>query len=120
MRSDYLAGYPVGIEFKSKPEGWKNTRDHGFYLPAKSNKEVTKEFQALPSIHTSEANEILGFRMQMVGNRYYQSPGLSVMENFALVSVANACDFTPNEEMTEILESEFIKLQNEAEAKEPA
>lgn len=110
LRSDFLAGFPVGVEFKVKPNGWKNTRDHGFYLPAKANKLVLTEFDSLPSIDKSELNDIVGFKRQTNENRYYGSPGIQIHNEFALLNVSNDCKFTPNEDMVEILESEFVAL----------
>jgi hypothetical protein len=115
---DCIAGGLAGIEMKTKLEGWRyaSKNHYGFYYPRriKQNKEVLDRIENLPVLTYNDLNEIVSFDQQASGMRWFNCPGVDWRDEYILLHIDNDCYFTPNADMVEILESEYIKLKQEA------
>lgn len=109
-----ISGGLAGIKMETKPDGWKNasTQYYGFYIPKinKANKHLLDRIELLPTVRHEDLNAIVGFEMQSSGRRWFNCPGVHWTKEYVLLEVDNECDFTPNCDMIEILESEYVKL----------
>jgi hypothetical protein len=123
----YVAGDLIGIRFAQKPEGWTKIRSNhsSFFCPkssVKGNKDLLDRIAAIPKVMTWELNDCIGFKPQRVGLTQYTSIGVKWGNEFHLVHVPEAADYTPLNDVIEILGSEYkrLELQLEEERKEVA
>lgn len=123
----YAGGRGVGggiraLCYREKPEGFKLVQHPDYYYPKvslKVNRGLVDEIAALPVVHNSDLNALLGFASGMTideatgGFRHTMSPGIRWDEmalDFALVDTgAGTCK--PHQDLIEILESEYLALQ---------
>jgi len=109
-----LAGGIRAFQFKEKPENWKtveNTYDCFYPKICKQNKELLDKISKLPIVKIEELNDIVGFKSQFHGNRFYKTVGISwVNKNFILIDVYEECEYKPKKDMIEITFSEYKKL----------
>lgn len=110
-----LAGGISGIKMPLKPEGWKDAskNHHNYFYPKinKSNKDVLDKINALPILKYKDLNDIVGFSFQSHGMTWFNCPGIYWGKEYILMDVNDQCNFCPNEDMIEILGSEYIKLK---------
>ncbi len=118
--SHALAGGISAIQFFEKPEGWVKVgrKNQSAYMPnAKRNKEIYDRIHALPVVHHKEMNDITGYQTQTYtkgdGIVFSHTNGLFYSKDCFLIEVDNEAKFTPNQDMVEIVTSEFMKLKNE-------
>lgn len=113
-RAHVVAGGISGIKLDSKPNGWKGThRDYyGYYIPkiSKANREISNKIASLPVVSHDDLNAVVGFHEHYKDGRWYTSPALNWGDDYVLLHTSPGCDFTPNADMIEILESEYVKL----------
>ncbi|WP_285055169.1 hypothetical protein [Pedobacter ginsengisoli] len=119
--SFHIAGGLSGVKMASKPDGWRDASKnyYGYFFPKinKVNKPILDKIKALPVVSYDDLNKIVGFSFQSHDMTWFNCPGVIWKEELILMEVDYRCSFTPNEDMTEILESEFMKLKNESDAK---
>lgn len=121
----YIAGDLIGIWFAQKPDGWTEIRSkhRNFFCPkssVKGNKPLLERIAAIPKVKTSELNECVGFKPQRVDLTQYNSIGVEWGSEFHLIEVPDDADYTPLDDIIEVLGSEYkrLKLQLEEERKE--
>lgn len=106
-----IAGIPMA---EGKPDGWKLVASGygNMCLPkmTKENKPILDKIASLPIISYEELNSIVGFEEQCQGFVWFAKPGVTWVEKCVLLDVDDRCDFKPNEDMIEILTSEFYSL----------
>lgn len=112
---DCISGGLSGIKMETKPNGWKNAskKYEGFYIPKinKANQELLDRIEALETVKYEDLNAVVGFEMQARGMRWFNCPGVHWTKEYVLLDVQNECEFNPNSDMIEILESEYMKLK---------
>lgn len=112
----HLAGGIFGIKMPDKPDGWKDaSKNHyNFFFPKinKANKPILDKINSLPILKHKDLNDILSFEFQSSGFTWYNCPGVEWGKEYILLNVDDNCYFTPNEDMIEILGSEYIKLKD--------
>lgn len=113
-----IGGGIAGVEFKEKPEGWKMVGEkyQKLFMPKADQKELWKKIKALPVIEYDELNKIVGFdgpqtAIDSRGIAWINSVGMVWGTQYMLMEVAKGCKFKPNKDMTEIVESEYQKLE---------
>lgn len=118
-----LAGGIASIYFDKQPEGWARAGNKGdnLYVPKKrkSNKELIEEMEKLPRVKYEELNSIVGFKQQerpnpdRPGRGFIKTlcPRMFYRKDYHLMEIEKGLKFKLNEDMVEILESEFIKLE---------
>ena len=105
-----LSGGLSGVSMKKKPDGYRPVKGYyGYYFPkqCKANKEILDRIAALPSVGVNELNSIVGFEEQSHGLTWYTRPAVNLRDEYALIKISENCEFTPNEDMIEILDSEY-------------
>lgn len=117
-KSNKLAGGLSAIEFETKPEGYKvvGERWQGLYYPKVSNKADLVLINGLPTIEYNELNSIVQFTgMQFVpyggGLACIHTVGLIFGDDVMLINVEKGCEYTPPNDVVEILASEYNKLE---------
>lgn len=112
-----IAGGLEGIWFETKPEFWKLThRDwHNFFCPkiCKQTEDVRERINALPEVKYEDLNKIVGFKYQVVNLTWHNIPGVVWGDDLCLLNVDSNCEFTPNGDMVEILDSEYKQIEKE-------
>ena len=91
-----------------------------------ANATIWKEIEELPTISYEEWNKTIGFKPSFgmdsseQGFAHYKSFGLGVhfKKGYALVVLHNNAEYKPKPGMTEILESEFVRLDKEIREQE--
>lgn len=119
-----LGGGIDAIEFEEKPENWKSVGEkwQNLFFPksCKENKAILEKINALPIVKKSELNEIVGFKAPQTvssanGIGWVETVGLVVGKEDILLSITEGVKFEPNQDMKEILNSEFEQLQTKIE-----
>jgi hypothetical protein len=112
------AGGIDAIEFDEKPEDWKvmGKPHQNLFYPKAKNKELLQKISALPKVKRSEIAELLGFKIQAIsssdgGLMMVSCPRTILRKEFVLIDMPTECKYTPVDGMTEILESEFVRLR---------
>lgn len=119
--SGSVTGIIIGIEFNEKPEGFKQMgeRYQKIYFPkssVKANADLIRRISEIEVINPEELNDIVGFKGPQTlansdGFQWVRMPGIIFGKECILMEVPNKCKFIPNEDTIEILESEFVSLQ---------
>lgn len=118
-RSHVLAGGIAAIQFDSKPEGYKVVgREHEMlFYPKAKNKHDLALINKLPVIEYDELNCIVNFEAPQTyssenGLFWINTVGISFGSSFILIDVPKECKYSPNPDIIEILESEYMELYN--------
>lgn len=117
-----LAGGISALSFKEKPKGYKKVWDEGYYpaLRSKAGQALAERLEALPTVSYEELNTIVGFEKQYLpaptghGRRVLFCPGLYWAKDCVLLTMDDACRFTPPAGMQEITTTEFHQIKKEA------
>lgn len=114
-----LVGGIGGIQFDSKPEGYKviGKEWQNFYYPKVSNKKDLKLIENLPTIDYDALNSIIGFNGPQTietnnGIFWINTVGLIWGDDYVLIDIDDECEFEPNKDTVEILGSEYITLKS--------
>ncbi len=107
-----VAGGISCVKADEKPKGFKQVgkKNQGLYYPKANNKELINQIKALTVVSTNEFNECIGFESQFRGLSHYRYFGMITRSDYFLIDIDNECDYTPREDMLEILESEYKSL----------
>lgn len=121
----YLYGGISAVQFESKPENWRvvGQKWQRLYYPKSTskNKKLFEALRELPVLEHKELNNIVNFKGPQTiscdeGLAWIDTVGLQFGKNSEiLIETANGCEYTPNKDIVEILESEFEKLKKEEE-----
>ena len=107
-----IAGGISCIYSETKPKGWKtvgNKYDNLIY-PKVNNKSVLDKIEKLPTISIDEYNETIGFKQQFKGLTHHKSFGSTRCGDMFLIHISDKADFTPPDDLIEILTSEYKTL----------
>lgn len=99
------------VKADDKPDGFKvvGKPHQNLFMPKSSNKKLWDKINALPIVSYQEFNDVIGFTPHFKGLSHYRSYGFERLDDLFLVDVGDA-DYTPKEDMIEILDSEYKKL----------
>lgn len=112
ISSEYAAGGIAAFGSKTQPEGYRKLPKGGYFPKAiKANKELLKQISELPKLSRYEFAKVLKFEFQIVGMAIVSCPGIIPLDDCYLVTVHDECDYKPIDGMTEILGSEYLRLQ---------
>jgi hypothetical protein len=102
----------VGKEKKPDNYKWYNVSSDNYIIPKKNNKEDRAKIDALPKVSKKEYNAVLGFEPQVIEEKgsYTGHYGFKNKVDFFLISMVEGVKFEPNEDMVEIVYSEYEKL----------
>lgn len=106
-----VAGGISCIKYKDKPEGFKVVGKpyQNLFMPKANNKKLWEEINELPILSFDEFNSVIGFEPQFKGLKFYRTYGYTHLNDKFLIDTGDA-DYTPKDDMIEILESEYKKL----------
>lgn len=115
--SDCFAGGIKAIRMYEKPEGWRHVSKKWrmLFMPKADNKEALKRISELPRVSLEDLNSLVGFKRYASANSgglgltFYNAPGVYWLDDEHLLDVSAKAKFTPNEDMTEILESVYLE-----------
>lgn len=114
-KSQFFVGGGIScIESETKPKGFKKVGDlsNNLYYPRADNKLLLERFNALPKVSYDDFNKVIGYKEQSKGQNFYGSYGCKKVDNCYLIEIDRNCDYTPKEDMIEILWSEYKLLYN--------
>lgn len=116
--SSHLAGFIAGFKFPQKPDGWKSaSKSYPIFFPKsiRKNTPLLERIAAIELIDFKVLNEIVGFKPQTYCEgstvKFIKSVGYALRDDYCLLSVSERAKFTPNADMVEILESEYLRLK---------
>ncbi|MFK5856579.1 MAG: hypothetical protein QM503_10640 [Bacteroidota bacterium] len=106
-----------GISFiyaETKPEGFKivGKKYQNLFYPKASNKDLLKQIAALPTVSYDEYNSSIRFEEQFQGTTHYNAFGSRKRKDVYLIEINDECDYTPFEDMIEIVSSEWKALSD--------
>jgi len=118
----YLAGGIEAVEFDSNsmPDKaiWKSVgyKWQNLYKPKSSQKAIWDKIIALPTMNVDELNNIINFESQFIssdrGMADVKRPAVIICKKYILMELPNECKYKPNEDIIEILNSEYVNLLN--------
>jgi hypothetical protein len=114
----HIAGGISAFFSKEKRDGYKQvfTRHRSdliFPKTTKDNKELIAKIAALPVIEYDEYNSIIGYEAGFFGLTFVRAFGLKKNEEEGcyVIDLSGVTEYTPNKDMIEILESEYLQLK---------
>ena len=102
-----------GVQYESKPEGWKTVdKRNKLYMPKVKEKELWEKIKSLPKVKHTELTDLLGWpSLQIVGMNIIRFPGFSLTPKYVLLDIPEKVDQKILDGMIEITVSEFKKLK---------
>jgi hypothetical protein len=113
-----LAGGISAIEYKEKPDGWKQVGNtwQNLYAPKSTTKAAWEIINVLPTIEYDELNKIVNFKAPQTvssdgGIAWVSTVGIAWGDKQILMEVTTGCKYKPLPDIVEIVESEYMKLK---------
>lgn len=111
----YICGSIDAIKFKESPnpELFRKIQKHpSLWYPKAKNKAAFELMKQLTPINKKELYSIIGWEgFQLVGLVIVDSVGIEFCKEYHLLETYKGSKFTMNDDMEEIMESEYLKLK---------